>query len=153
MLGVAMIALAGCGPDAPSAHPFPSSSVDVSAAWLDVENCMRTNGYPNFPRPVVNEKGGWRLPDSPDVPRSGTTTPCDDLVRKAKQGAVAANAVSGGDGETPRVAKFMRENGAPKLPDPDSDGNFNIPEALRQDPARDTAAQAWKQYAPPPRPK
>jgi hypothetical protein len=115
---------------------------------------MRANGYPNFPDPVENGQGGWEIPESPDVPATIDPPACAELVRNAKQGTEVANAPSAEDmAKLRQYASCMREHGAPNFPDPDSQGNFDLPPELRNDPARDTAHEACKQYAPPPRPK
>jgi hypothetical protein len=148
-----MIALAGCGQDAPSAQPSASPSFDPHAAWLDVARCMRANGYPNFPDPVENAQGSWVLPNT-GVPAKANVPACDALVRKAKQGTRAASVPSAQEmAKLRQYAKCMREHGMPNWPDPDSDGNFGVPHSDEVSPAGKAAAQACKQYAPPQRPK
>jgi hypothetical protein len=49
-------------------------------------------------------------------------------------------------------AKCIREHGVPNFPDPDEDGNFDLPDGMDDAALRD-AQTACKQYAPPQRPK
>jgi hypothetical protein len=162
--GAAMIALAACdgggltgtgtgsgGGAQPSASPSSSGSASNLAAWLEVAKCVRAHGHPDFPDPVEDGVGGWKIPDSVGnikVPA------CDDLVRKAKQQTRALEAPSAADlAKLRQYAKCVREHGIANFPDPDSDGSFNVSEGQRNSSAMRTAARACKQYLPPQPPK
>jgi hypothetical protein len=157
-IGAAMIALAGCdggGPAASGAHPSASSSASSSAsnlaAWMDVAKCMRAHGHPNFPDPVEDGLGGWRVPESAGNAKAAA---CDELVRKAKDQTRALEAPSAADMVKLRqYAKCIREHGLQNFPDPDSDGGFNLPDGMRNSSAMHTAAQACKDFLPPQRQK
>lgn len=161
VVGAAMLALAGCdgggltgGGDAggapPSASPTSSSDTGSLAAWLEVAKCVRAHGHPDFPDPVEDGMGGWKIPDSVgNVKVSG----CDDLVRKAKQQTRQLEAPSAADmAKLRQYARCMREHGLPTFPDPNSEGNFDLPGG-QNDPAVRTAEQACQQYLPPRPPK
>jgi hypothetical protein len=157
MLAVAaavLLALAGCGDDDSKTPTATGSSApsngDTRQVWLDVAKCMREHGYPNFPDPVQNEHGVWYV--STDI--GGESPPeCDQLVRKAKQATRAVNGPSAEEMTKLRTfAKCIREHGVPNFPDPDEDGNFDLPDGMDDAALRD-AQTACKQYAPPQRPK
>ena len=79
---------------------------------------------------------------------------CNTLARQAKQAAREAARPSAQEmAKLRRYAKCMREHGAPNWPDPDSDGNFNVPPELRDSGSRGAPHAACKQYEPPLRPK
>jgi hypothetical protein len=155
VVGAAMMALTACdgGTSGAQATASPTASIaaDSRAAWLDLARCMRTNGSPNYPDPVQNDRGVWNIPPGANDPIPAA---CDQLFRKAKQ---ATNAAGGPSAEEMtklrRYAACMREHGLRNFPDPDEDGNFG-PEAQQEaDSTYRTAHEACKQYAPPPRPK
>jgi hypothetical protein len=151
-VGAAMIALAGCDGGAPGggAHPSASSSASARnnslAAWMEVARCVRAHGHPDFPDPVEDGMGGWKIPDSVGEVKAPA---CDQLVRRAKDQTRALEAPSAADMVKLRqFAKCVREHGFPIFPDPDSDGSFDVPEAQRNSTARGTAERACKHLLP-----
>jgi hypothetical protein len=156
LLGTAVIALAGCSSGAPTG-PRPSASAgaglnDARATWLRVSQCMRANGYPDFPDPTLDEHGVWNI----SYPIQGESpAACDQAVREAK---AISNSLTG---VTPsemaglrQYAACMRSHGIAAFPDPDEDGNYGpVLQQLAQDPAYPAAFEACKQLHPPQRPK
>jgi hypothetical protein len=155
VIGVVMLALAGCGGTGrgTSANPSQSSSPsteDARVAWFDVVKCLREHGFPDFPDPVQNERGGWELAAdlNTEVPAE-----CSQVVIRAKQATRALNAPTAQEMENlRRFARCVREHGVPNFPDPDDQGNFDLPEGMKDDALRE-AQTACRQYAPPQRPK
>jgi hypothetical protein len=154
---VAMTALAGCG-GGPRSHTQPSASPSVNghATALDLSKCMRGNGYPNFPDPVQDDEGAWTIPEVPGLPTS--TTVCDLLWRSFKQYDQDRRRSLLDMPKRRDYAKCMREHGVPDFPDPDEDGNFDLPDRVRQavtnnDPTVRAARTACEKYAPPVAPK
>ncbi|MGI5238979.1 hypothetical protein [Dactylosporangium sp. CA-139066] len=154
LLGAALLAPAGCDSGAAPA-PAPSASVsqqDARAAWLRVAECMRANGYPDFPDPTPDEHGVWNV----NYPiQGGGPAACDALVRRAKIGSRTQDRISPSEMATLRqYAACMRGHGIAQFPDPDEDGNYGpVVSQLEADPAYPAAADACKQYRPPQRPK
>jgi len=155
VLGAVLLLLAGCDPAGGRAGgpASPSRSTD-SAPALEVARCMRANGFPDFPDPVRNDDGTWIFPESAGewVPPE----PCRPLVGAWKR-------TISGKGITPEEiakirdhARCMREHGIPDFPDPDEEGNLEIPERLRgleNDPTLLAAKDACASLLPPKRPK
>jgi hypothetical protein len=118
---------------------------------MEVAKCVRAHGHPNFPDPIEDGMGGWKIPDSVG---NITVSACDELVRQAKQQTRALEALSAEDMvKLRRYARCVREHGVANFPDPDSDGGFDMPEGLRNSSAMHAAAMACKDYLPPQRPK
>ena len=124
-----MIALAGCGGGGGSdGQPSAPPGVTNRAALVEAANCMRTNGFPNFPDPVEVD-GRWVFP-SPAANPLKVPPPCEDLFRRAgalgggqSQRTVTAEEIT----KLRKWADCMRANSLPNWPDPGSDGVFRLP--------------------------
>jgi hypothetical protein len=120
-----LIALAGCGGGGtPSSQP--SGGVD-RAKLVEAASCMRSHGFPDFPDPI-QDQGTWVIPP----PANELTPPpaCLSLFRGAK-GRPPGQELSAEDiAQRRRWAACIRTNGIPNMPDPDSNGNFNLPAEL-----------------------
>jgi hypothetical protein len=161
MLAVAAVvitALAGCGGGGSRSHAQPSASPSINghAAALDLAKCMRANGYPNFPDPVQDDQGSWTIPNTPGVPVSATV--CDALLRTFKQYETSQRQAHLDLPKRREFAKCMRAQGVPDFPDPDEEGNFELPDRVKQadrnnDPTLRAADKACAKYLPPQPPK
>src|SRR5688500_11767839 len=75
-LGVLLLlaGLSGCGASgaAPAATPTTAGQQDVAASWRELIRCMRQNGMPNLPDPVIDSEGEPHFPggDPGDPPPS-----------------------------------------------------------------------------------
>jgi hypothetical protein len=138
----------------PAASPSASvSTEDSKRAWLDVAKCMREHGFPTFPDPVQDARGIWYI--STDL-GDGTDSPpaCDHAIRAAKEANHLLSVLPAEQMAKLRTyAKCIREHGVPGFPDPDDEGNFDLPQGMNDDAQLRDAQVACKQYAPPPRPK
>jgi hypothetical protein len=139
LVGLSVAALlSACSDASPSPSPTASSgalpsgraatiAADPAAAFIQVMQCFREHGHPDFPDPVQRSDGSWEFP----VTASRVKVPgeCADLVRQLKQGAP-------GSAPTPDLAQgrafaqCMRANGVPEWPDPGPDGSYALPERL-----------------------
>ncbi|MCF2533270.1 hypothetical protein [Yinghuangia soli] len=111
-----------------SASPSGSSGSGDSEEqkMLRHSQCMRENGVPDFPDPVMDGKGGAgiSLPEGTDI----------NAVKKAE--AACKKFAPGGGENKPinpeaakrnrEISKCMRENGVPNFPDPSADGTLQI---------------------------
>ena len=161
LLGAALLALAGslaltgCTGSHPGPAPSASAAVgrdDARAAWLRVAECMRANGYPDFPDPTQDEHGVWNV----SYPiQGGGPAACDALVRRAKVGSNALDRISPSQMAGLReYAACMRSHGVAQFPDPDEDGNYGpVVSQLETQPQYPAAADACQRLRPPPRPK
>ncbi|MFJ8795285.1 hypothetical protein [Streptomyces sp. NPDC102462] len=122
--------LTGCSEGSSSNEAKSSGGVEASPTspedqGLAFSRCMRENGVPAFPDP---EAGGLQLsPDSGIDPNSaefqGALQACRDKMPQGQLGGGGAGAGQPLDSaKVAAWAKCMRENGLPKLPDPEING-------------------------------
>jgi hypothetical protein len=107
---------------------------------------MRNNGFPDFPDPIEAE-GTWVIPPpAADLPPPPA---CLELLRGAK-GRPPARQLSAEElTQRRKWAECIRKNGIPTLPDPDSNGNFNLPPELTpitHQPNWDTTREACRSF-------
>lgn len=132
-----------------AAAPQPSASSNQSAA-LELARCMRAHGFPDFPDPVRDDQGRWDFP-----PSAGDWRPpneCRDLVPGWKIAFSDEQAMTPQEMTKRRqYSACMREHGLPDFPDPDENGNFPLPDRIRQmegEPSVRAAEQACAAFAP-----
>jgi hypothetical protein len=157
LVATAAIALAGCtGGGGGNAAATPTASSNRAAA-LELAKCMRANGFPNFPDPVQDDQGRWYFP--PET--AGDWQPaeaCRPLVHDWKIAFSDGKAVTAEDlAKLREYSKCMHDHGIEDFPDPDADGNIELPERLRtladnQDPTFMAAARACESLRPPKNP-
>jgi hypothetical protein len=126
----ALALVAGCSGGKQTAAT-PSPSVDNHTMMLQIAQCARAHGAPNFPDPVMNAKGDWDFP--PSTGGHLETTACDSLVIRWKR----ANPQKGRPTVSPQdlvklrdYAACMRQQGVSDWPDPRPDGVFQLPTRL-----------------------
>nr|BFE60086.1 hypothetical protein GCM10020063_046120 [Dactylosporangium thailandense] len=124
-LTAVLLAVAGCGTGEPAAGP--STGTDYNKL-VQAVRCMRDHGYPDFPDPVEDD-GRWVIPP----PAAGLTPPpaCLELFRGAKGRPPQRQLTADEIAQRRKWAECVRRNGIPAVPDPDSDGNFQLPPALQ----------------------
>lgn len=109
-----------------------ATAEDPEAAMLAFTQCMRDNGIPEFPDPVVESDGTVRL-DFPRLHELGVDTQSDEFTSAVEACGDAGGGVTLGGGrfgdnaaETEdtllALAECMRDNGVPEFPDPDLGG-------------------------------
>jgi hypothetical protein len=155
-VGLAAVALlSACGdggrpspaPTTPRATPKAGAStavaVDAAAVFLQVSQCFREHGHPDFPDPVQASDGSWGFPVTAD--RVSVPAECADIVAHSKKlsPAVAKTRPSADLTQGRAFAKCMRDNGIADWPDPNDDGTYTIPSRL-SDPG---AENQWKPKA------
>lgn len=115
--GLVLAALAPCS--AATAQQTPADREDADRAYAQ---CMRDNGYAEFPDPMPD--GGFQFLINPEsAPRfQAAATACQQLAPEGLDG----EGIAAEDLETlVNFAACMRENGVPDFPDPDSRGGFD----------------------------
>jgi hypothetical protein len=154
VLGVALLALAGCGGGGPAHRATATPTVDDRAAMLQVAQCLRSHGHPDFPDPVQDKDGNWTFPGSGNIP---VVPACASLERQVKRRIIAENRPSAADmAKLRRVAACMRAHGVPDWPDPEEvEGTFPLPPRLQpqsmrpeNNPMMRAAYDACSKYAP-----
>ncbi|MEE6257031.1 hypothetical protein [Plantactinospora sonchi] len=148
VVGAMLVALTGCG-GGPNGQAAPTPTTTPPSA-LDVAQCMRANGHPDFPDPVRDDEGNWTFPDSlRNVP---VPEACATLLTDQKAGEQDSALSAEEMAQRRRYSACMRENGVPDFPDPDSDGNFPVSDRLRamnDSPMMRDARQACREHEPP----
>ena len=129
----------------PTASPSAMSDAEVLSIGKQIAQCIRDNGVPDFPDPLV-DKGKLRLPEeasqameqrySQQVLEQAEQA-CETLMNRLPEGAVKSDEqVEGerdprepGPGDVEALKKFaqcLRDNGIPEWPDPLADGSFPL---------------------------
>jgi hypothetical protein len=116
--GLLVAALAACS--AAIAQPAPLDREDAALAYAQ---CIRDNGYAEFPDPEPD--GGLRFLIEPgNAPRFKTAAAaCQDL---APEGMRDEGITSESLEALLRLSQCARENGVADFPDPDSGGRFDL---------------------------
>jgi hypothetical protein len=136
----AVALLSACDGRSPTPTPTPFASsgvprgtrptaaaVDPAGVFVQVAQCFRAHGHPDFPDPVQRADGAWEFPAT--AGRVKVPAECADLVLQLKQAAPGSS--SAPDLAGPQAfARCMRANGVPDWPDPGADGTFAVPERL-----------------------
>ena len=106
-----------------SAATAQQAAADRQDAALAYAQCIRDNGYAEFPDP--DPEGGFKFRiEQGSAPRfRAATDACRDLAPEGMRD----------DAVTPeqldaliKLAQCVRENGVPEFPDPDSKGGFDL---------------------------
>ncbi|MGI8331360.1 hypothetical protein ACRYCC_15470 [Actinomadura scrupuli] len=129
---VALALVAGCSGGKPAARTSPTPSADIHKMMLDVAQCARAHGAPNFPDPVMDARGHWDFPES--AQRQPKVAVCDALVIRMKRAhpQKARPTVSPQDlVKLKEYAACMRQQGVSDWPDPTPNGTFKLPPRLR----------------------
>lgn len=115
---LAIALMATCS--AASAQQSPADRLDAALAY---SQCIRDNGYPEFPDP--DAEGGFRFLIEPGNGQrfEAASTACRDLAPEGMRD----------EGVTPeqldaliKLAQCVRDNGVPEFPDPSPGGNFDL---------------------------
>ena len=155
VVATATIALAGCtgGDGPPDEAATPTASSNEYAAQ-ELAKCMRANGFPNFPDPVKDDQGRWNFPTD-TIGDWQPAEACRPLVRDWKIAFSDGKTITPEDlAKVREYATCMREHGIQDFPDPDEEGNIELPDRLRamadgNDPAFVAAFEACKSKLPP----
>jgi hypothetical protein len=118
--GLASAILATCSPAVAQ-----QTSPDQQDAALAYAQCMRDNGYAEFPDPVPGE--GIRFLIKPgDAPRfQKAASACRNLVPEGlRDDEIAPEELEG----LVKLAQCVRDNGIPNFPDPNATGSFDLHE-------------------------
>ena len=102
------------------AQQAPADRWDADLAYAQ---CMRDNGYAEFPDPTPD--GGIRFQITPDgAPRvHKAAAACQHL---APEGMRDEQITSEALEALLKLSQCVRENGVPDFPDPDADGRYNL---------------------------
>lgn len=127
--------LGGCSDDSSSksdnaqpagASAEPTQPTDPFEQALAFSQCMRDNGVPNFPDPEQQGGGGLTLSPGDIDPNSSAFASAQEACRdKLPQGQLggSGDAAAPDSAKVAAWAKCIRENGLPKFPDPEINGN------------------------------
>lgn len=132
-------------PGGSTASPSAMSDAEILAIGKQIAQCIRDNGVPDFPDPLV-DKGKLTLPQeavqtleqrySQQVLEQAEQS-CQTLMDRLPEGAVKSDEQVEGDRDAQepgpgdvealkRFAQCLRENGIPEWPDPNADGSFPL---------------------------
>jgi hypothetical protein len=122
------VLLTGCSGDSSgAASPGDASPTDAKGRGLAFAKCMRESGVPTFPDPgndgdqLLGKDSGVD-PKSPEFMKAQEA--CKDLMPQGKEGEKGGKPA---DLAKARVwAQCVRDNGEPKFPDPQIDGDTAV---------------------------
>lgn len=141
---VLLCVLAGCGGPAPTTSSGGADRADLLAA----ANCMRGNGFPDYPDPVQSN-GTWVFPASAADTAPKPAPACAHLFGQVD----THRAVSPTEMTALRKwATCIRAHGLPDWPDPDSAGVFRLTSTppAQDDPVWQRADTACRSLEPGP---
>jgi hypothetical protein len=134
----------GIGRDSPAPASTAMSDADILAIGKRIGQCLRDNGIPDFPDPIV-DSGRIKLPDGVEerieAQYSQTVleqamAACQSLFDELPESAMRGEDEQGGDADrVPRpediealrkFAQCIRDSGEPNWPDPKPDGTFPV---------------------------
>jgi len=126
---------AGCGAAAKLATRAPHGSANQRALVVlrELARCVRANGLPAFPDPIVQDNGVPKFPDSaPRVPAAAQTA-CRSIAARMPADYTATAPVTASDFQKLlRLARCIRAHGVADWPDPNPLGQFPIDRRLQQ---------------------
>ncbi len=155
VVGVAAVALAGCGRASSRSAGTPSAS-HFKQDFVDYASCMRSHGLQSYPDPRFGSDGdGVKVTISPgDVdPNSpaftSADTACHDLLPDSGASGGGTSVTTAERARGLRFAQCVRAHGVPQFPDPDHDGAFDLPATVDpQAPALTNAMRACVRLRP-----
>ncbi|MEO6395682.1 MAG: hypothetical protein ABIO40_07195 [Devosia sp.] len=113
-----MVATIAVGPVV-AAQTEPVDRLDAALAY---SQCMRDNGYAEFPDP--DSEGGFQFLINPQTaPRfKAAAAACDHLAPGAFGEAITPDNLEA----LLKLSQCVRENGVPDFPDPDAEGRYDL---------------------------
>ncbi len=125
-----VIAIIACG--APSSVTGSQPSRNAAQVWHSYAQCVRDQGAPDFPDPLVDDQGRARFRD--DTARAAAQRAPESAMTACASFLDRLPASARDDAPTPqqmlRLAQCMRSHGLDDWPDPDSQGRFHLPSTL-----------------------
>ncbi|MEV6864092.1 hypothetical protein AB0M44_24180 [Streptosporangium subroseum] len=124
-IGVAVVSvLVGC------TGTQEASPKSEETTYIRLVKCVRENGVPNFPDPVQDGDGRWRLPQGVSAPPQAVQDACKSIIDQVQQRPEGKPAPATTIAALRKFAQCMRQNGMSDWPDPDTDGKFSLPPRL-----------------------
>jgi hypothetical protein len=133
VVALVLAGLSGCSASGATstATATTAGQQEVAAIWRELIQCMRQNGMPNLPDPVIDSEGQPHFPGGdPGDPPPQAERACRHIYERFP----ASVRDGGNDQERPptdipallRFADCMRTHGFADFPDPNPDGTFPI---------------------------
>ncbi|WP_329080776.1 MULTISPECIES: hypothetical protein [unclassified Streptosporangium] len=141
LLSLVVPVLAACGAaGTPSASGSPGPPSE-SAVYRELIACLRRNGVPNFPDPVVNDDGSIEVSSAVPIPESAEKA-CEAVAARLP-GTEAPEYTAADLEKLRRLARCFRDEGIPDWPDPNARGEFPLPRRLL-----DLGKPGWRDQLP-----
>jgi hypothetical protein len=150
--------LTGCSasgpPSAASTSQSPSVRQRALTLWLEYARCVRVHGAPDFPDPVVDNRGRGIIPSSSNPERVKAEAglaqgACGSILSRLPPVARQQQGSSVTPAELTQLTSFarcVRQHGIPGFPDPRPDGTFVLTPAQKTQ-INGPAFQACRQYS------
>jgi hypothetical protein len=150
---VTLALLSGCGSGSGSGATSTTSPKaqrsNSTSSPLQLAQCMRAHGMPNFPDPTQAPDGSWQFP--PAANGQQLPSACASLKRSLGGQGTAPKPASAADmAKLRQFAQCIRQHGLTDWPDPQNDGSFALPTRISQGGKAVSRApmQACRQYQP-----
>jgi hypothetical protein len=147
---VTLALVSGCGGSGGGTPTkSPKAQAGGTTSLVQLAQCARAHGMPNFPDPTQAPDGSWQFP--PTAEGQQLPDACASLKRSLGGQGSAPKAASAADmAKLRQFAQCMRQHGLPDWPDPKDDGSFAPPARIMQGgkAATRTQIQACRQYLP-----
>lgn len=131
---VTLALVSGCGGGSAGGKATNSPKAQGAggtSSLLQIAQCARAHGMPNFPDPTQAPDGSWQFPPSAE----GQQLPdaCASLKRSLGGQGNTRKAASAADmSKLRQFAQCMRQHGLSDWPDPNEDGSFSPPSRITQ---------------------
>ncbi|WP_327581704.1 hypothetical protein OHA25_37825 [Nonomuraea sp. NBC_00507] len=146
----ALAVLVACGDGGASAGRADTPE-EAMAVMRELSTCLRANGLPQFPDPVLDQSGEPGFPSGAPTPPQSALNVCKSITdRLPAQGQRVRVPSQEEMASWRKFAQCMRDNGLRNWPDPNPDGTFSLPTELLDKRAFMSQLGACNQYNPDP---
>ncbi|GII57693.1 hypothetical protein Pth03_60820 [Planotetraspora thailandica] len=121
----------------------PSPTASLLAVYRELAACLRQNGVPNFPDPVLDAQGNPQVNSSVKIPGSAKTACASIAARLPAGGDKGPKYTAAEMAKLRQLARCFREHGVPDWPDPNARGEFPLPKRLL-----DLGKRGWRDQLP-----
>lgn len=127
----ALALLSGCGSGTTSSKGPKAQHSTGTSSPIQLAQCARAHGLPNFPDPTQAPDGLWQFPPMAD----NQQLPSACAALKSRMGGQGPSHKAVSQAEIVKLRQFaqcMRQHGIPDWPDPQNDGSFVLPPRISQ---------------------
>src|SRR5215813_1469670 len=137
------LALLACGPAGqPAAHASPTPN--TAALVRHLMECIHTHGAPDFPDPVIDDKGVPSWPTVTELPPQSVIDACQSIYNQLPRPDGTHILTPAELHLAQQFAQCMREQGYTDWPDPNPDGSYPLPADITDEGKSPHFIAAWQ---------